>query len=110
MRDQERSLWLHHAVAGHLVQDPERVLTQAGHGLLKLREVHRDGVVTASLDEWGTTLAAGPDLVLQVLTSRDPRAVELRQNSPFAGVLSPEERRAVLTAFRQSWRGRTAAA
>jgi hypothetical protein len=64
--------------------------------------VHQDGVVTGSLDEWEATLKAGPDRVLQALTARDPWAVELRQNSPFAGVPSEQERQAVLTASRNS--------
>jgi len=37
------------------------------------------------------------------LTSTGPRAIELRQNSPFAGVLRPEERAAALAAFRDHW-------
>ncbi|GGK05933.1 hypothetical protein GCM10010123_39870 [Pilimelia anulata] len=37
--------------------------------------------------------------VLRALTSEDPEAVELRQNSPFAGVLSPDQRQRVPTSF-----------
>jgi hypothetical protein len=46
--------------------------------------------------------------VLEALTSRDAWAVELRQNSPFAGVLSGAGRAAVLAAFREHWRSRAA--
>jgi hypothetical protein len=42
---------------------------------------------------------ADVEAVLDALTSRVPHAVELRQNSPFAGVLPETERRAVLAAF-----------
>jgi hypothetical protein len=45
-------------------------------------------------------LDAGEDPVFAVLTSAAPRAVEQRQNSPFAGVLSEQERAAALEAFR----------
>ena len=41
--------------------------------------------------------------VLDVLTSRDELAVELRQNSPFAGVLTEAERQAALASFRRQW-------
>jgi len=54
-------------------------------------------------------LDAGTEAVLEVLTSRAPEAVELRQNSPFAGVLSEAERRAVLAAFADRWRSEHAA-
>jgi len=47
--------------------------------------------------------------VLDALTSCDPHAVELRQNSPFAGVLFAQERHAVLDAFASHWNGERAA-
>jgi hypothetical protein len=43
------------------------------------------------------------DAVLDVLTSRSGMAVELRQNSPFAGVLTQRDRARVLAAFREHW-------
>ncbi len=57
------------------------------------------------LDAWESVLDGGPETVLQTLTSQAPLAVELRQNSPFAGVLPEDERRAVLRAFRSRERG-----
>lgn len=56
------------------------------------------------LDHWRQILNLGTEAVLDVLTSRSPRATELRQNSPFAGVLSEPERHAVLSAFTATWR------
>ena len=56
------------------------------------------------LGEWRTILGAGEDAVFRALTSSAPWAVELRQNSPFAGVLRPEDRAAALAAFRDHWR------
>jgi hypothetical protein len=56
------------------------------------------------LDRWQAVLDDGVEAVLDVLTSRAPDAVELRQNSPFAGVLPETERRSVLTAFASTWR------
>jgi len=37
--------------------------------------------------------------VMRTLTSTDPLARELRANSPFAGLLSAEERTAILASF-----------
>jgi hypothetical protein len=56
------------------------------------------------LARWGQVLDQGVDAVLEVLTSTSPPAVELRQNSPFAGVLTDAERAAVQTSFRAHWR------
>jgi excisionase family DNA binding protein len=108
-RDQERSLWLHRVVAGRLAVDPDAVLSRARRNLERLGEVHPGGMTAAWLAEWGAVLDAGEDAVFAVLTSAAPRAVELRQNSPFAGVLSEAERAAALEAFRGHWRREHAA-
>lgn len=98
-RDQERSLWLHHAVAGKLVLDPEGVLDRARANLAHLMRVHAGGRSMPWLVRWATVLDGGATVVLDVLTSRAELAVELRQNTLFAGVLSESERRAALAAF-----------
>jgi hypothetical protein len=61
------------------------------------------------LDRWPVVLGSGTEAVLEALTSRAPFAIELRQNSPFAGVLTETERREVLTAFGARWREEHAA-
>lgn len=103
-RDQERSLWLHRAVAGRLALDPPAVLAQAGKNLQHLKQVHPAGMTARWLDEWQEVLDSGDDAVFSALTSSSIHAVELRQNSPFAGVLSEQERAAALEAFRNHWR------
>jgi excisionase family DNA binding protein len=108
-RDQIKALWLHRAVAGRLVTDPDRVLAKAEANLERLRRVHPGGMASLWLDRWRATLDDGVEAVLDVLTSRSAHAVELRQNSPFAGVLSETERQAVLAAFAARWRAEHAA-
>ncbi|GAA1793850.1 helix-turn-helix domain-containing protein [Planosporangium flavigriseum] len=108
-RDQLKALWLHRAVAGRLVTDPDGVLSKVRANLDRLRQVHRDGMAAMWLDRWQATLDDGVEAVLDALTSRVPHAVELRQNSPFAGVLPETERRAVLAAFVARWREEHAA-
>jgi hypothetical protein len=56
------------------------------------------------LDLWRLTLSSGLDSVLAVLVSDAPEAAELRQNSPFTGILSEEERKKVLDSFQEHWR------
>lgn len=108
-RDQLRSLWLHRAVAGKLVADPEAVLAKAAVNLERLHQVHPQGMAAAWLDRWDAVIGEGPEAVLGVLTSRAPHAAEMRQNSPFAGVLSKHERQAVLASFTITWKAGRAA-
>jgi excisionase family DNA binding protein len=108
-RDQLKALWLHRAVAGRLVQDPDAVLAKVATNLERLRRVHPDGMAAIWLDRWRKVLDAGVEAVLDVLVSRVPEAVELRQNSPFAGTLTEPEREAVLAAFADRWRSEHAA-
>ena len=96
-RDQARSLWLGCAIAGKLVADPQNVLEKASDNLARLDRLH--GGSSRWLAEWRSLLEGPVADVLDVLVSRTPRARELRQNSPFAGVLSEEERHRVLQAF-----------
>jgi excisionase family DNA binding protein len=103
-REGERSLWLHRAVAGRMVLDPERVMSRARRNLDRLQRTHPDGMSAAWLANWSQVLDRGVDAVLDVLTSRSGVAVELRQNSPFAGVLTQRDRDRVLAAFREHWR------
>jgi len=104
-RDQERSLWLHRAVLAELVEDPEEVLARVRGNLQRLRAQHPDRGMTARwLGHWQVVLDAGVDAVADVLTSQGPVALELRQNSPFAGVISEEARSRVLASFVRHWR------
>ena len=104
-RDQRQSLWLHGAVAGHLATDPSGTLARARTNLGRLRQVHPSGMSARWFDEWQALVGDGPEAVMQTLTSHAPLAIELRQNSPFAGVLTEAERRAVLAAFRDREQG-----
>jgi excisionase family DNA binding protein len=100
-RDERQSLWLHGAVAGHLVTHPTSTLAHARVNLARLRTAHPTGMSARWLDAWEAVLDGGPETVLQALTAQAGPAIDLRQNSPFAGVLSDKERRDVLGTFRQ---------
>ena len=103
-REAEQSLWLHRAVAGRLVLDPDGVMAKAAMNLSGMRVVHPAGMSANWLSQWSQVLERGVDAVLDVLTSRAELAVELRQNSPFAGALTDRQRSQVLAAFREHWR------
>jgi hypothetical protein len=102
-RDQERSLWLHRAVAGRLVTDPRAVLAKARANIEKLTGIHAGTLAGHYIERWRTLLEEGTDVVLHALTSTAPEAVELRQNSPFAGALPEEDRQVCLRNFRDHW-------
>ena len=104
-RDQRRSLWLHRAIAGRISEDPERHLVTARRNLALMTDAHPRGRAAAQLREWDRLLGGPVEAVLDVLCSPDHESVDLRQNTPFAGVLSLSERSAVLAAFRTATRG-----
>jgi len=102
-REELRSLWLNRAIAGKLATDPQRVMQIAQENLARFTEIHRGGTVEHWLKAWRAVLAEGPEAVMRTLTSEAPEAIELRQNSPFPGVLSEGERLRVLDSFRKYW-------
>lgn len=100
-RQQLRSLWLHRAVAGRLASDPDTGLGIARANLERARALHpRSG---PWIDAWAAILD-DPEQVMERLTATDAEADELRQNSPFAGVLDDAERTEILAAFADWWR------
>lgn len=98
-RDQLKSLWLNHAVAGALVTDPEHTLELARTNLATMRSARPGGQASRWLDTWADLLEGPVEGILEALTSRSPRSRELRQNSPFAGALDPQTRTQVLAGY-----------
>lgn len=102
-REEMRSLWLNRAVAARVAQDPDGVLSRARSNLDRFERIHEGSTVRTWLERWRRVLDAGPETVMEVLTSTAPEAAELRQNSPFTGVLPAHERQAVLDSFAAYW-------
>lgn len=98
-RDQRQSLWLGYLVAAQLVQDPERVLSDARR--TAERHIAKGASGAPWLRQWLALIDEGPDAVLAVLVSTSPQARELRQNSPFAEALAGEARIRAIKAFRR---------
>ncbi len=99
-REDRRSLALHEAIAERLLENPEGVLRRARRTLALAMKRHPGA--RALLEEWDFVLGLPlPDLV-EVLRDPRPRARELRQVTPFAGVLSAGERTRVYRAFEAS--------
>jgi hypothetical protein len=82
-------------VAAYVNTDPDLVLDKAAANLDRLLIQHQGTMTEVWLMRWRERLSEGPSAVLKALTSEDPESVELRQNSPFAGLLSQPQRQKV---------------
>src|SRR6266704_4329453 len=93
-----RSLAMHCLIARKIEAD-RRLLAAARRNLEKWIARHGDAVPRA-LEEWCEILDRPWPEIAALITDADEPAVRLRQSSPFAGVLTPGERRRVYEAFR----------
>lgn len=105
-RSERRSLWLAYAVAGAFAADPEKAINGARRELARMRP-HVRGRANQWLDEWGRLLDGPPERLLAAMTDPSERGRELRQNSPFAGLLTEAQRGKVLDAWQRSERAHT---
>lgn len=99
-RNEARALALHAVIVTHLQRSPRGVIELARHNLETMRAASGGTVAAELLDEW-ERLLNGPQRDLErLLTSRSERAHDLRQVSPFAGVLDANERSAAYAVAR----------
>jgi len=89
-REDRRSLVLHQSIAQKLLDNPAAVLRQARRtlDLMMKTNPHAAPILT----EWDKVLSRPVCEILDTLLDPRPRARELRQVTPFAGILSPNER------------------
>jgi excisionase family DNA binding protein len=95
-RDQQRSFRLAMAIAGHLVTDPEPTIAAARAHIESLGPGSSRRRGGKWLDRWKTLLDGPLDDLLTALTADTTDSRELRQNSPFIGILKESEREAIL--------------
>jgi hypothetical protein len=89
-----RSLALHSAVATKLEADAT-VIALARRNVERWSREHGSPAIA----EWKRILDEAPvSEIVRLLRSTDENAIRLRQSSPFAGVLSADERRRILRA------------
>lgn len=94
-----RSLAMHCVIAERLRSDPGRVMSKARENLARWRA--RAGAdVPGYLEEWACILSRPWAHIAGVMTDPGEEGTRLRQSSPFAGVLTSAERRAIYAAFR----------
>jgi transcriptional regulator with XRE-family HTH domain len=97
-REDWRSLALHRVIAARLLADPDGVITKTRRNLRTMRRANGDGSADRWFDEWERRLTGPVAGIVEVLVSHDQDARDLRQVTPFAGVLADDERRAIYAA------------
>ena len=98
-REERRSLHLHCAIARRLERSPDEVLAKARETLSLMRSKHPKA--DQLLREWEIILNRPVSEMTPALTDPSPWSRELRQVTPFAGVLTAEERTEVYQSFRK---------
>ncbi len=98
-REDRRSLAFHRAIAGLIEREPDRAVSRARENLSRLREIHPHAA--ALLDRWQSWLELAPGELIDRLLDPSVLARDMRQVSPFSGLLSPAERARVLRRFRR---------
>jgi transcriptional regulator with XRE-family HTH domain len=91
-RDERVSFELHRAIAKRLLDAPDAVRATIPAGLALIRPNARGPLVEAWLDEWLALSTGSIGALVDVLLGTDEHSIEMRQNSPFLGVLSQDER------------------
>jgi hypothetical protein len=93
-----RSLAMHTLIARKLARSPG-LLAIARENLRRWGERWGDDT-PVWLEEWQAIVKRPWREVAAFITEMSPRATRLRQSSPFAGVLTPQERKRIYDAFR----------
>lgn len=100
-REDKRSLAFHRAIVEILRKDPVPVLSRAKRNLEKLTNMHPGAHML--FDQWKDWLTLPLNNLASRLLDPLPEAREMRQVSPFSGVLSPEQRARILRRFRKEY-------
>ena len=97
-RVERRSLAFHRAVADSLQENPEEIIQRARTHLGRLRTLHPHAA--ALINRWYAWLDLPPDLLIKQFTDTSELAQNMREVSPFAGILSAEQRKSILARLR----------
>lgn len=100
-REDRRSLYLHAVISARIAAEPEATIAHARRNLKTMTAATQGGAMPL-LREWRQILNGGVNRVLEVLADPSEHARDLRQVTPFAGVLTTEERQEVYRSFRES--------
>ena len=99
-RDQARSLALHQAIVEAMMADPVGVLDSARGNLVRMRR--SSPAAHDLLDEWDRILRQPVQQIAARALDPGERGRDLRQVTPFAGVLDPRRRADVYRSFQDA--------
>lgn len=99
-RDQFRSIALHQAIARQLVDQPEAVVAKARQNLKVMGRSNPNA--RPLLEEWNAILGSSTTEIVSQMLDPSEHGRDLRQVTPFAGVLTARQRAVVYRAFRQA--------
>jgi len=102
IRIEERSIALHRAVAERICENPQLMKKAILNLQRYLKQILSEGRRPASsLVEWQKLLEnQSQEGILNFIVSDSEKARRLRQSSPFAGILNPQERWRIYEAYR----------
>lgn len=96
-RNNRRSIQLHRAIAQKLMASPEPVLEKARRQAAVMQQ---DPRTKPYGDAWIHLLDLPLSLLVERMTENTEQMTDLRQCTPFAGVLTPQERWKIYRQFR----------
>lgn len=97
--DQMRPLLLHTVVASRLITNPAAVIRRARENLDRWTDLSRHDAYW--LERWRRVLELPAGQIALLLTERSQDAADMRQGTPFAGVLDDDERVAAIQRARE---------
>lgn len=98
-REDRRSIAYHHAIAKSLRQDPQATIQRARETLARMCKDHPHAAKL--FDQWQTWLDLPIDELIANMLDSGIAARDMRQVTPFAGVLSAKERVSILKRFQK---------
>jgi len=96
-REDRRSLFLHREIAAKLLREPDATLERARHNLRRMVVQHPGA--GPLLEDWDRVLERPVDRIVEVMLDPGLHGRDLRQVTPFAGVLTAPERTGVYRQF-----------
>ncbi|MGO9872697.1 MAG: hypothetical protein ACLPVY_02770 [Acidimicrobiia bacterium] len=94
------SFAIHCLVAQRWLCDEANVRAQALNNVHTMRQANTDGTASGYLDAWSRLLDGPVEPLLITLTSLEESARDLRNVTPFAGVVPDEQRRELVRSVR----------
>lgn len=98
-REDRRSLFLHQAITEQLRRSPDPVVRKARRNLRRMLDRHPEA--GRLLNDWMRILEGPVEQMIAAMTDTSVRARALRQVTPFAGVLTADQRAGVYREFRR---------